>query len=161
MLDDTVGVFHLGVSLFRIPHKYSSHLFQHKAMGQALFDEVCRHLNLLESDYFGLEFIDSYGNRVSMKEQYFYLYLNASSSCQCWLDKEKPILRQIMAAQSDARFFFVVKFYTPNPAELEEEYTRYLFALQLRRDLCRGELLCNENTAALLVSYIVSNWHIF
>jgi hypothetical protein len=27
--------------------------------------------------------------------------------------------------------------------------------------LCRGELLCNENTAALLVSYIVSNWHIF
>lgn len=31
----------------------------------------------------------------------------------------------------------------------------YLFALQLRRDLARGELLCNEKTAALLVSYIV------
>uniref|UniRef100_A0A1I8BGH8 FERM domain-containing protein n=1 Tax=Meloidogyne hapla TaxID=6305 RepID=A0A1I8BGH8_MELHA len=119
MLDDTVGVFHLG----------------HKALGQALFDEVCRHLNLFESDYFGLEFL-AFGNR-------------------CWLDKDKSILRQIMAAQSDARFFFSVKFYTPNPSELEEEYTRYLFALQLRRDLARGELLCNESTAALLSSYIV------
>ncbi|KAL3073998.1 hypothetical protein niasHT_039552 [Heterodera trifolii] len=123
MLDDSVGVFHLG----------------HKAAGQALFEEVCRYLNLLESDYFGLEFIDSYGNR-------------------CWLDKDKSILRQIMVAQSDARFFFVVKFYTPNPAELEEEYTRYLFALQIRRDLSRGELICsNENTAALLVALIVQS----
>lgn len=39
--------------------------FQHKAVGQALFDEVCRHLNLLECDYFGLEFLDCFGNRVS------------------------------------------------------------------------------------------------
>uniref|UniRef100_A0A914H0I2 FERM domain-containing protein n=1 Tax=Globodera rostochiensis TaxID=31243 RepID=A0A914H0I2_GLORO len=123
MLDDSVGVFHLG----------------HKAAGQALFDEVCRYLNLLESDYFGLEFIDSFGNR-------------------CWLDKDKSILRQILVAQSDARFLFIVKFYTPNPAELEEEYTRYLFALQIRRDLSRGELLCtNENTAALLVALIVQS----
>lgn len=29
--------------------------------------------------------------------------------------------------QSDARFYFVCKFYTPNPADLEEEYTRYVF----------------------------------
>ena len=80
-------------------------IFQHKANGQALFDEVCRHLNLLESDYFGLEFIDVYGNKV-------------------WLDKEKSILRQITSTQSDARFYFIIKFYTPNPADLEEEYTR-------------------------------------
>ncbi|VDO44550.1 unnamed protein product [Brugia timori] len=122
MLDDSVGVFHLG----------------HKALGQALFDEVCRHLNLLECDYFGLEFTDCYGNR-------------------CWLDKDKPILRQITTTHSDARFYFIVKFYTPNPADLVEEYTRYLFALQIKRDLAMGELLCNENTAALLVSYIVQS----
>uniref|UniRef100_A0A1I7SA36 Moesin/ezrin/radixin homolog 1 n=1 Tax=Bursaphelenchus xylophilus TaxID=6326 RepID=A0A1I7SA36_BURXY len=111
-------------------------LVAHRANGQALFDEVCRHLNLLESDYFGLEFLDGYGNR-------------------CWLDKDKSILRQITVAQSDARFYFVVKFYTPNPAELEEEYTRYLLSLQLRRDLAHGEFVCNENTAALLASFIV------
>lgn len=39
---------------------------QHKALGQALFDEVCRHLNLLECDYFSLEFTDCYGNRVCL-----------------------------------------------------------------------------------------------
>ena len=32
---------------------------------------------------------------------------------------------------------------------------RYLFALQVRKDLLRGELRCSENTAALLASYVV------
>lgn len=122
LLDDKTAVFHLG----------------HKAIGNALFDEVCRHLNLLESDYFGLEFLDISGNR-------------------CWLDKEKSILRQITTARSDARFYFVVKFYPPNPADLEEEYTRYLFALQVRRDLVDGQLVVNENTAALMAAYMLQS----
>nr|AAO00851.1 Unknown protein [Arabidopsis thaliana]AAP37793.1 At5g61270 [Arabidopsis thaliana] len=120
LLDDTVAVFHLG----------------NKALGQTLFDEVCRHLNLLECDYFGLEFIDQQGGHI-------------------WLDKDKPILRQVAAAHSDAKFYFVVKFYTPSPTELEEEYTRYLFSLQIRRDLANGDLLCAESTAALLAAYLV------
>lgn len=122
MLDDTVAVFHLG----------------NKAIGQTLFDEVCRHLNLLECDYFGLSFLDVCGNH-------------------CWLDKEKPILRQIAVGNSDAKFYFVVKFYTPNPIDLEEEYTRYLFTLQIRRDLALGEMHCSENTAALLAAYLVQS----
>lgn len=32
---------------------------------------------------------------------------------------------------------------------------RYLFALQIKRDLNVGTLLCSDNTAALLASYIV------
>jgi hypothetical protein len=32
---------------------------------------------------------------------------------------------------------------------------RYLFALQIKRDLAMGALLCSDNTAALLASYIV------
>ncbi|CAB3410326.1 unnamed protein product [Caenorhabditis bovis] len=122
MLDDTVAVFHLG----------------HKALGQTLIDEVCRHLNLLESDYFGLSFIDGNGNH-------------------CWLDREKSILRQITNGSVDAKFYFIVKFYTPNPIDLEEEYTRYLFTLQLKRDLALGELHCSENTAALLSAYLVQS----
>lgn len=50
---------------------------------------------------------------------------------------------------------FCVKFYTPDPAQIEEEYTRYLFSLQLKRDLATGQLHCNDNTAALMASYIV------
>ena len=34
-------------------------------------------------------------------------------------------------------------------------YLRYLFALQIKRDLHLGTLLCSDNTAALLASYIV------
>ncbi|KAE9413003.1 hypothetical protein Angca_009418 [Angiostrongylus cantonensis] len=122
MLDDSVAVFHLG----------------HKAIGQTLLDEVARHLNLLESDYFGLESIDN-------------------SGCHCWLDADKPILRQISSHCNDARFYFIVKFYTPNPIDLEEEYTRYLLSLQIRRDLSIGELHCAETTAALLAAYLVQS----
>lgn len=50
---------------------------------------------------------------------------------------------------------FCVKFYTPDPSQLEEEYTRYLFCLQVKRDLATGILQCNDSTAALMASYIV------
>ncbi|OUC48895.1 hypothetical protein D917_05886, partial [Trichinella nativa] len=73
----------------------------------------------------------------------------------CWLEKQKPISKQISSAKSDQCFDLIVKFYTANPVDLEEEYTRYLFALQIKRDLASGELVCNENTAAVMASYIV------
>merc|ERR550539_1670595 len=50
---------------------------------------------------------------------------------------------------------FMVKFYIPDPSQLEEEYTRYLFSMQIKRDLATGHLQCNDNTAALMASYIV------
>ncbi|KAH9513865.1 hypothetical protein Btru_031589 [Bulinus truncatus] len=71
----------------------------------------------------------------------------------CWLDKDKLVLKQIGSPDTPLRF--CVKFYTPDPGLLEDELTRYLFALQVRKDLLRGELRCSENTAALLASYIV------
>jgi len=41
---------------------------------------------------------------------------------QCWLDRDKPIVRQLPQHRLDFRF--IVKFYTPDPGLLEEEYTR-------------------------------------
>ena len=55
----------------------------------------------------------------------------------------------------DAFLEFCVKFYTPDPGQLEEEFTRYLFSLQIKRDLAQGQLLVHEDTAAVLASYIV------
>ncbi|CAJ0581141.1 unnamed protein product, partial [Mesorhabditis spiculigera] len=121
LLDESVAVFHLG----------------QKATGQTLLEEVARHLNLLESDYFGLEFVDNEG-------------------CHVWLDKDKTILRQI-AGTTDVKFHLIVKFYTPNPMDLEEEYTRYLLSLQIRRDLSQGHFLCADSTAALLAAYFVQS----
>ena len=40
-------------------------MFQAKAAGRMLFEQVCKQLNLLETDYFGLEYMDSQGVTVS------------------------------------------------------------------------------------------------
>jgi FERM/RhoGEF/pleckstrin domain protein 2 len=71
------------------------------------------------------------------------------------LDLEKPISRQVGLSLVEPLLHFCVKFYTPDPTQLEEEYTRYLFCLQIKRDLAQGHMLCNDNTAALMASYIV------
>lgn len=39
-------------------------LFQAKALGRVLFEQVCKQLHLLEADYFGLEYQDLAGTRV-------------------------------------------------------------------------------------------------
>nr|XP_022904710.1 FERM, RhoGEF and pleckstrin domain-containing protein 1-like [Onthophagus taurus] len=109
---------------------------QAKAVGRVLFDQVCKQLHLLEADYFGLEYHDLSGTRY-------------------WLDLQKPISRQLGLSLVDPLLCFCVKFYTPDPGQLEEEYTRYLFCLQVKRDLAQGLMQCNDNTAALMASYIV------
>uniref|UniRef100_A0A5K3EU01 FERM domain-containing protein n=2 Tax=Mesocestoides corti TaxID=53468 RepID=A0A5K3EU01_MESCO len=115
----------------------TSHSFdlQHHASGAELYLQVIRKFNILESDYFDLEYMNEDGIR-------------------CWVDHTRPLVRQISHGQEFV-FRFCVKFYTPHPNLLEEEYTRYLFALQIKRDLITGILICSENTAALLGSYIV------
>lgn len=72
-----------------------------------------------------------------------------------YLDLEKRLSRQVGLNLSDPLLKFVVKFYTPDPSQLEEEFTRYLFSLQVKRDLATGVLSCNDNTAALMASFIV------
>ncbi|XP_075235733.1 FERM, ARHGEF and pleckstrin domain-containing protein 1-like isoform X2 [Lycorma delicatula] len=109
---------------------------QAKAVGRVLFDQVCKQLHLLEADYFGLEYQDVTGTRY-------------------WVDLEKPMSRQVGLSLVDMLLKFCVKFYTPDPAQLEEEFTRYLFCLQIKRDLAQGHIQCNDNTAALMASYIV------
>ncbi|KAM4044203.1 FERM, ARHGEF and pleckstrin domain-containing protein 1 isoform 3-T3 [Anomaloglossus baeobatrachus] len=108
-----------------------------RAPGKALLDAVCSHLNLVEGDYFGLEFQD---NRKMM----------------VWLDLLKPTFKQIRRPKNTV-LKFVVKFFPPDHTQLQEELTRYLFALQVKQDLAQGKLTCNESSAALLISHIVQS----
>ncbi|XP_063394450.1 FERM, ARHGEF and pleckstrin domain-containing protein 1 isoform X6 [Cydia fagiglandana] len=126
----------LAVRVQMLDDTISMFQIQSKAVGRVLFDQVCRQLHLLEADYFGLEYQDANGTRY-------------------WLDVEKPMCRQLGLSMLEPTLRFCVKFYTPDPARLEEEFTRYLFCLQVKRDLAQGCIQCNENTAALLASYIV------
>ncbi|KAJ6222518.1 hypothetical protein RDWZM_001063 [Blomia tropicalis] len=118
----------------------STTVFQvdHKALGRTLFYQVCESLNLIEVDYFGLSYVDSHG-------------------IQYWLDFEKPICKQLSLSSNgpNLSMSFSVKFYTIEPSSLEDDLTRYLFALQIKKDLADGNLLCSENVAALLSSYII------
>ncbi|CAH8479339.1 unnamed protein product [Schistosoma rodhaini] len=106
-----------------------------RSPGHELYTMVVEHLQLVEYDYFDLEYINKDG-------------------LHCWLDHSKAINKQINISK---RFLysFVVKFYTPHPNLLEDELTRYLFALQIKIDLRSGRLQCSESTAALLAAFIV------
>ncbi|KAM6178672.1 FERM, ARHGEF and pleckstrin domain-containing protein 1 isoform 2-T2 [Rhynchocyon petersi] len=121
MLDDTQEAF-------EVPQR---------APGKVLLDAVCNHLNLVEGDYFGLEFPDH--KKITV-----------------WLDLLKPIVKQIRRPKHVV-VKFVVKFFPPDHAQLQEELTRYLFALQVKQDLAQGRLTCNDTSAALLISHIVQS----
>ncbi|XP_058633941.1 FERM, ARHGEF and pleckstrin domain-containing protein 2 isoform X1 [Onychostoma macrolepis] len=108
-----------------------------KADGQTLFSEVFRRINLIESDYFGLEFQNLQMNWV-------------------WLEPTKFIVKQVRRPMNTL-FRLSVKFFPPDPGQLQEEFTRYLFSLQIKRDLIEGRLNCTENTAALLASHLVQS----
>ncbi|TRY72783.1 hypothetical protein DNTS_029735 [Danionella cerebrum] len=110
---------------------------QLKADGQALLYEVFRRINLIESDYFGLEFQNLQMNWV-------------------WLDPTKLIAKQVRRPMNTL-FRLSVKFFPPDPGQLQEEFTRYLFSLQIKRDLLDGRLNCSEKTAALLASHLVQS----
>uniref|UniRef100_M4A8V9 FERM, ARHGEF and pleckstrin domain-containing protein 1 n=1 Tax=Xiphophorus maculatus TaxID=8083 RepID=M4A8V9_XIPMA len=121
MLDDTEEVFDVS----------------QKASGKVLFDLVCSHMNLIEGDYFGLEF----QNHKSM---------------MVWLDHIKPIIKQLRRPKNTT-LRFSVKFFPPDHAQLLEELTRYLFALQVKQDLSSGRMMCNDTSAALMVSHIIQS----
>ncbi|XP_071373661.1 FERM, ARHGEF and pleckstrin domain-containing protein 2 isoform X1 [Centroberyx affinis] len=108
-----------------------------KAVGQTLLSEVFQRGNLMESDYFGLEFQNMQMNWV-------------------WLEPTKPIVKQVRRP-TNTLFRLSVKFFPPDPGQLQEEYTRYLFSLQMKRDLMDGRLTCTENTGALLASHLVQS----
>ncbi|KAL6470399.1 hypothetical protein MHYP_G00215180 [Metynnis hypsauchen] len=115
----------------------SQHTFEmeQNVLGNDFFNKVCGHLKLLEKEYFGLEFRHHSGSYV-------------------WLELLKPLTKQIKHT-SDLTFHFIVKFYPPDPGQLQKELTRYLFALQIKQDLSNGSLTCNDNSAALLVSHLL------
>ncbi|XP_074818855.1 LOW QUALITY PROTEIN: FERM domain-containing protein 7 [Natator depressus] len=108
-----------------------------KSSGKGLFNLSCSHLHLAEKEYFGLEFQSQAGNNV-------------------WLELLKPITKQ-MKNPKEVLFKFMVKFFPVDPGHLREELTRYLFSLQIKRDLAGGRLPCSENSAALLVSHLLQS----
>ncbi|XP_014666773.1 PREDICTED: LOW QUALITY PROTEIN: protein 4.1 homolog [Priapulus caudatus] len=106
------------------------------ATSQDLFDIVANSINLAERDYFGINYRDPDKSRN-------------------WLNNEKRISKQVRSGPWS--FHFEVKFYPPDPAQLQEDITRYYLCLQVRNDILSQTLPCSFVTHALLGSYLVQS----
>ncbi|KAM3967788.1 band 4.1-like protein 4A [Aphomia sociella] len=113
------------------------HEIQDNSTGQALLDVVFRHLDLLETAYFGLRYVDQ-DNQTH------------------WLDAGKRLRRQLRGSDPHT-FYFGVKFYAADPCKLLEEITRYQLFLQLKQDVLRGRLPVNFDLAAELAAYVLQS----
>uniref|UniRef100_A0A665WBN4 Erythrocyte membrane protein band 4.1 like 4B n=1 Tax=Echeneis naucrates TaxID=173247 RepID=A0A665WBN4_ECHNA len=107
-----------------------------KSKGQDLFDQIMYHIDLVETDYFGLQFMDTDQVSVSTKDL---------------------LLSQQSTNGPPYRLFFRVKFYSSEPNNLREEFTRYLFVLQLRQDILSGKLKCPYDVSVELAAYCLQS----
>ncbi|KAK9752001.1 FERM N-terminal domain [Popillia japonica] len=103
-----------------------------KAEARDLYEQVFYSLDLIEKDYFGLQFTDV--NHVKH-----------------WLDPTKSIKKQIKIGPPYT-LRLKVKFYSSEPNNLREELTRYQFFLQLKHDILDGKLECPQQTAVELAA---------
>ncbi|KAL8601255.1 hypothetical protein ACOMHN_003199 [Nucella lapillus] len=103
-----------------------------KSRGHDLLEQVFYHLDIVEKDYFGLQFSDHY-------------------NVNHWLDVTKPVKKQVKIGPPYT-FRFKVKFYSSEPNNLHEELTRYMFFLQLKHDIYHGRLTCEYETLVELAA---------
>uniref|UniRef100_A0A8D3CEH7 FERM, ARHGEF and pleckstrin domain-containing protein 2 n=1 Tax=Scophthalmus maximus TaxID=52904 RepID=A0A8D3CEH7_SCOMX len=75
----------------------------------------------------------------------------------CCVSQIPFFLFTLLIRPANTLFRLSVKFFPPDPGQLQEEYTRYLFSLQMKRDLMESRLICTENTGALLASHLVQS----
>ncbi|CAH8496969.1 unnamed protein product [Schistosoma turkestanicum] len=102
--------------------------------GQALLDLTFDFLELLERDFFGLAYTFSQTTEGNLIK---------------WLDPTRKIRKQCKG-EAIFTFWFRVKFYVPDPVWLQEEYTRYQFFLQIRKDILDGRLPVPKSIATQL-----------
>jgi len=108
-----------------------------KANGSELYEQVFYLLDLIEKDYFGLQYTDV--NHV-----------------QHWLDPTKAIKKQVRIGPPYT-LRLRVKFYSSEPNTLREELTRYQFFLQLKLDIQSGRLECPLDTTVQLAASVLQS----
>ncbi|CAG9785118.1 unnamed protein product [Diatraea saccharalis] len=103
-----------------------------KASAADLYEQVFYSLDLIEKDYFGLQFTDT-------------------NNVKHWLDPTKTIKKQVKIGPPYT-LRLKVKFYSSEPNNLREELTRYQFFLQLKKDILESKLECPHSTAVELAA---------
>ncbi|XP_022081283.1 tyrosine-protein phosphatase non-receptor type 21-like [Acanthaster planci] len=107
-----------------------------ESLGQDCLDTIAQRLQLEETMYFGLQYINK-GYKLR------------------WVDLEKPLKKQLEKNAQDPVLRFCVMLFASNVHQLRQEITRYLYFLQLKTDIIEGILPCSPEQAVLLASYAV------
>jgi hypothetical protein len=107
-----------------------------KASGEDLLTKVTEQMGLIEKDYFG------------------FLHIDNRDKTLTWLHGDRKLAKQL---KEDQKCTFQVKFYPPEPAQLQEDLTRYQMCLQIQNDIKNGKLPCSFVTHALLGAYLVQS----
>merc|ERR1711953_478095 len=107
-----------------------------KGKGLELLEKVADQLQLIEKDYFGFLIVDHRDKTLT------------------WLQNDRKLNQQL---KEDHSCIFQVKFYPPEPAQLQEDLTRYQMCLQIQNDIKNGKLPCSFVTHALLGAYLVQS----
>ncbi|XP_071158291.1 LOW QUALITY PROTEIN: band 4.1-like protein 5 [Mytilus edulis] len=108
-----------------------------RSLGSALLEQVLYHLDIIEKDYFGLQYTDPH-------------------NVNHWLDITKPIKKQVKIGPPYT-FRCKIKFYSSEPNNLHEELTRYQFFLQLKQDILTGKLPCPDDLQIELAAYALQS----
>lgn len=85
-------------------------VLQAKAAGKMLFDQVCKQLNLLETDYFGLEYMDVQGVTVSALNFFFKDALQGRSVKKWGHDLYQYLVVQLLTGMAEATDIFSLNF---------------------------------------------------
>ncbi|KAL3289334.1 hypothetical protein HHI36_022772 [Cryptolaemus montrouzieri] len=110
---------------------------QDSCTGRVILDVVFNHINLIETAYFGLRYLDEFGQTH-------------------WLDQSKKLRKQLKSADLHT-LYFGVKFYAVDPCKLLEEITRYQFFLQVKQDILQGRLPVSTELATELGAYVLQS----
>ncbi|VDD83158.1 unnamed protein product [Mesocestoides corti] len=92
---------------------------------------------------------------IGLNDEREYFSLRFDDKLKSWVDPTKQIRKQSRVGPP-YRFHMCVKFFSVEPQKLRDEYTRYLFVLQLRKQLEKGTLQCpDDQVAAELAAYLL------
>lgn len=132
---------------------HPAHSFQSSTSGQDLLDVVIKHLNLLETSYFGLKYLPQAAvagpNGPNQAER-------LRSIEAVWLDVDKSALKQLKGVQP-MTVYFGVKYYATDPCKLAEEITRYQFFLQCKQDILHSRLSVSFELAVELFALAIQS----
>uniref|UniRef100_A0A6Q2XAJ8 Erythrocyte membrane protein band 4.1-like 4A n=1 Tax=Esox lucius TaxID=8010 RepID=A0A6Q2XAJ8_ESOLU len=108
--------------------------------GSVVLDFVFNHVNLAETDYFGLRYCDR-------------------SHQTYWLDPSKTLSehKDLITTGPPYTLYFGVKFYAEDPCKLKEEITRYQFFLQVKQDILQGRIPCPFDVSAQLAALAIQS----